>query len=279
MAEISKRPYKQVARAEARQRTRDALLDAAIEEFTQGRWEKASLQALANGAKVTKQTLLRHFGSKDGLLMQALASSAAETLEQRWSAHPGRRRRRGRERARPLRGVGRALAARRRVARRAASPSSRSLSQMARQVHYELGRVRIRPAAGASAAERARALPRRADRALRRAHMVAARARPGVRARRGAGDDDRRRSSVCSRMSGEDPRVHLPRARAPVPGRADRAGAATTRPRARAAHARLAGRTGARARHRRRADLRARAKRSSSTTTGRARCRRRAGAR
>ena len=41
------RPYKQVARAEARQRTREALLGAAIEELTQGHWEKASLQERA----------------------------------------------------------------------------------------------------------------------------------------------------------------------------------------------------------------------------------------
>lgn len=88
-AEIGRRPYRQVARAEAQQRTREALLDAAVEEFTRGQWEKVSLQDLASRAKVTKQTLLRHFGSKDGLLMQALASSAAEALEQRWSAHPG----------------------------------------------------------------------------------------------------------------------------------------------------------------------------------------------
>ena len=89
MTDIGNRPYKQVARAQARQRTRDALLDAAIEEFTRGRWEKASLQALAARAKVTKQTLLRHFGSKDGLLMQALAHSAAEMFKQRWSAPRG----------------------------------------------------------------------------------------------------------------------------------------------------------------------------------------------
>ncbi len=88
-ATIGKRPYKQVARAEAQQRTREALLDAAVEEFTQGRWERVSLQELASRAKVTKQTLLRHYGSKDGLLMQAMASSAAEALEQRWSMHPG----------------------------------------------------------------------------------------------------------------------------------------------------------------------------------------------
>jgi AcrR family transcriptional regulator len=89
MAEIDKRPYKQVARAQAQQRTRDALLDAAIEEFTRGNWDKVSLEALAARAQVTKQTLLRHFGSKDGLLMQALANSASEMFEQRWSAPPG----------------------------------------------------------------------------------------------------------------------------------------------------------------------------------------------
>ncbi len=87
--EIGKRPYRQVARAEAQQRTREALLDVAMEEFTGGRWEKASLQELASKAKVTKQTLLRHFGSKDGLLMQAMASTAAEMYAQRWSAVPG----------------------------------------------------------------------------------------------------------------------------------------------------------------------------------------------
>ncbi len=89
MAEIGRRPYKQVARAAAQRRTREALLDAAMEEFTQGRWAKVSLQELASRADVTKQTLLRHFGSKDGLLMQALASTASEMYTQRWSAIPG----------------------------------------------------------------------------------------------------------------------------------------------------------------------------------------------
>jgi AcrR family transcriptional regulator len=135
MADIDKRPYKQVARAEAQQRTRDALLDAAMEEFTQGRWAKVSLAALAARAKVTKQTLLRHFGSKDGLLMQALANSAAEMFQQRWSAPIG-----DIEGAvdnvidhyeawgeRSLR-VGAWL--------ESGTPALASLSQMARQVHY-----------------------------------------------------------------------------------------------------------------------------------------------
>ncbi len=135
MADIDKRPYKQVARAQAQQRTRDALLDAAMEEFTQGRWEKASLEAIAAKANVTKQTLLRHFGSKDGLLMQALASSAAEMFKQRWSAPQG-----------DIEGaVGNVLdhyeAWGERSLRVGAwlesgTPALASLSQMARQVHY-----------------------------------------------------------------------------------------------------------------------------------------------
>jgi AcrR family transcriptional regulator len=66
------RPYRQVARAQARQRTRETLLDAADEEISAGRWPRASLEAIAERAGVTKQTALRHFGSKDGLLEAAV---------------------------------------------------------------------------------------------------------------------------------------------------------------------------------------------------------------
>jgi AcrR family transcriptional regulator len=83
------RPYKQVARAQAQERTREALLEAATEEFYEGRWQQVSLQALAARAGVTKQTLLRHFGSKDQLFQQVLLGAATEILEQRWSAPSG----------------------------------------------------------------------------------------------------------------------------------------------------------------------------------------------
>ncbi len=88
-AEMARGPYKQVARAEARQRTRTALLNVAMEEFTRGRWEKMSLQELASRAQVTTQTLLRHFGSKDGLLTHAMASTTAEMYTPCWSTAPG----------------------------------------------------------------------------------------------------------------------------------------------------------------------------------------------
>ncbi len=89
MSEIEHRPYKQVARARAQERTREALLEVASEEFYGDRWQKSSLETLSAKAGVTKQTLLRHFGSKDGLLMQALARSASRIFDQRWDVPAG----------------------------------------------------------------------------------------------------------------------------------------------------------------------------------------------
>lgn len=86
---IDRRQYKQVAREQAQQRTRDALLEVAIDEFFSDRWSETSLAALAARAGVTKQTLLRHFGSKEGLLIQALVRGAAQVLDERWNAPVG----------------------------------------------------------------------------------------------------------------------------------------------------------------------------------------------
>jgi AcrR family transcriptional regulator len=83
------RPYKQVARARVQQRTREALIDAAEREFYAGRWQQTSLEAIAATAEVTKQTLLRHFGSKDRLLEQALLRGYSEVHDQRFSAPTG----------------------------------------------------------------------------------------------------------------------------------------------------------------------------------------------
>jgi AcrR family transcriptional regulator len=81
----SGRGYVKVARAEAEERTRAALLDAADEAFLSGPWEQASLEAMARAAGVTKQTLLRHFGSKDRLLEQVLLRAFDEVEEQRFA--------------------------------------------------------------------------------------------------------------------------------------------------------------------------------------------------
>jgi AcrR family transcriptional regulator len=82
----AKRPYTQVKRAREQQRTRGALLDVADREFLTGRWEQASLEAMAGRAGVTKQTLLRHFGSKEGLLEEAMRRGYERVHAERFAA-------------------------------------------------------------------------------------------------------------------------------------------------------------------------------------------------
>jgi AcrR family transcriptional regulator len=65
------------------------LLDAADRQFDEGGWRQMSLESLAAEAGVTKQTLLRHFGSKDGLLLQALGRGVRQVLDQRFGAPVG----------------------------------------------------------------------------------------------------------------------------------------------------------------------------------------------
>jgi AcrR family transcriptional regulator len=80
------RPYTKVARAEGEERTRTALLDAAEEMFFSWPWDQVTLAAVASRAGVTKQTLLRHFGSKEGLLEQGFTRAAEAVEEQRFAA-------------------------------------------------------------------------------------------------------------------------------------------------------------------------------------------------
>jgi AcrR family transcriptional regulator len=80
------RPYQQVARAEARQRTHDAIIDAAEAELRSGRWEEATLEEIAAAATVTKTTLLRHFRSKSELLAEGADRATRRVRDQRWQA-------------------------------------------------------------------------------------------------------------------------------------------------------------------------------------------------
>jgi AcrR family transcriptional regulator len=86
---ISPRPYKQVAREQSRQRTREALLDAAEEELSKGGWSQASLEGLAAKAGVTKPTVLRHFGSKEGLIEAAIRRMSEIVRKERARAPVG----------------------------------------------------------------------------------------------------------------------------------------------------------------------------------------------
>ncbi|MGA7703996.1 MAG: TetR/AcrR family transcriptional regulator [Solirubrobacteraceae bacterium] len=85
----SKRPYKKVARAKAQERTRETLLQAAAEEVEKDRWTQTSLEAVAERAGVTKQTALRHFGSKQGLLDAVISRTTSTVVKERDQAPIG----------------------------------------------------------------------------------------------------------------------------------------------------------------------------------------------
>src|SRR3954466_3858373 len=76
------RTYTQTARAEATERTRKAILDAAIGRFHRGEFE-TNLDAIADEAGVATRTILRHFGSKEGLVEAAIAAGPAAVRAER----------------------------------------------------------------------------------------------------------------------------------------------------------------------------------------------------
>jgi AcrR family transcriptional regulator len=77
------RAYKQVARAKAQEQTRETLLRAATEEVEQDSWSRASLESVAGRAGVSKQTVLRHFGSKQGLLDAVISRTSSLVVKER----------------------------------------------------------------------------------------------------------------------------------------------------------------------------------------------------
>ncbi|HEY2282550.1 MAG TPA: TetR/AcrR family transcriptional regulator [Solirubrobacteraceae bacterium] len=83
------RSYKQVARAKAQEQTRETLLRAATEEVEQDSWSQASLESVAGRAGVSKQTVLRHFGSKQGLLDAVLRRTTSLVVKERNEAPVG----------------------------------------------------------------------------------------------------------------------------------------------------------------------------------------------
>lgn len=69
------RPYTQTARAEATVRTRRAILDAAQQVFLEEGKYELPLDAVAAQAGVSTRTVLRHFGSREGLIEAGIADS------------------------------------------------------------------------------------------------------------------------------------------------------------------------------------------------------------
>lgn len=68
---MKRRAYRQVARAASTEATRTAILDAVDEIFLPRPGAELLLEEVAERAGTTVQTVLRHFGTKSGLLEQA----------------------------------------------------------------------------------------------------------------------------------------------------------------------------------------------------------------
>ncbi|MFP5389048.1 MAG: TetR/AcrR family transcriptional regulator [Thermoleophilia bacterium] len=80
---MSKRDYNQTKRAEATEQSRRTILTAAQELFrVEGRFE-LPLDEVAQRAGCSERTVIRHFGSKEGLLAAAMADAEEGVVESR----------------------------------------------------------------------------------------------------------------------------------------------------------------------------------------------------
>lgn len=79
---MSTRKYSQVARARATEQTRRAILDAGVSLFYAGDYDVA-LDRVAAAADVSTRTILRHFGSKEGLIEEAIVDQAGAVEAER----------------------------------------------------------------------------------------------------------------------------------------------------------------------------------------------------
>jgi AcrR family transcriptional regulator len=79
-----RRQYRMDSRADAAEATRQRILGAATELFTTEWFDKVTLDAVATRSGVTVQTVLRRFGSKEGLL-----AAVGEQLRQQVEAQRG----------------------------------------------------------------------------------------------------------------------------------------------------------------------------------------------
>ncbi len=77
------RPYEMRARADAKAQTRHRILLAVRELAEETLNLEPTLDAVAGRAAVSVQTVLRHFGSRDGLLDAALELAQTDVVEER----------------------------------------------------------------------------------------------------------------------------------------------------------------------------------------------------
>lgn len=78
-----KRSYRKTARAEAESENHDAILNAAFEAFSANPFDRVTLPQIARRSGVTVQTIIRRFGSKEGLFEEVARREGARILAER----------------------------------------------------------------------------------------------------------------------------------------------------------------------------------------------------
>ena len=89
MKSTTARPYRMGARADAAAETGERILDEAVRLFWESPGSDVSLDAVAREAGVTRQTVIRRFGGKEGLMAAAAAREAQRVRDQRTTAPVG----------------------------------------------------------------------------------------------------------------------------------------------------------------------------------------------
>ena len=85
----SPRQYPMSTRADAVASTRERIVAAATSLFIEQAYEDVTLAAIAAAAGVSHQTVLNHFGSKEGVALAVADELGAETHRARSAARPG----------------------------------------------------------------------------------------------------------------------------------------------------------------------------------------------
>jgi AcrR family transcriptional regulator len=84
------RRYQMTHRADAKERTRTAILEAAFDGFRDRWFDEVTIADVARRAGVSQQTVVNHFGNKMGLYLAGVAEIVAPRIRAaRSSARPG----------------------------------------------------------------------------------------------------------------------------------------------------------------------------------------------
>jgi AcrR family transcriptional regulator len=86
---VKRRPYRMSARAEAAERTGEAILSATAALWREQALDAITLEAIAERAGVSVRTVIRRFGSKEGVVAACIASDGAGIDADRNEAPPG----------------------------------------------------------------------------------------------------------------------------------------------------------------------------------------------